>query len=356
MKLSRFYLPLCLGVLVCAACSNGTDPDPTTYPPPTALELALPPEFPDPLIPVDNPTTVEGVRLGRMLFYDPILSADSSQACGACHIQEFSFADSLRFSRGVAPGHPEGDRQAPAIINPMWLPAAFWDGRQPTLEAQAGEPVPNPIEMNLPWSQATARLQRHADYPTLFGQAFGTDVITMDLAVKAIAQFERTMISVDSKFDRVNRGLEQFTAEQDSGFVQFFTEKADCFHCHGPKLGTTHRFNNIGLDSVYTGGVDRGRILVTGNQEDLGKFKVPTLRNIALTAPYMHDGRFNTLEEVINHYNTGGHDPTNQDPLVRFGTGLGLSPQDVQYVIAFLNTLTDTAYVNNPDLSNPFDS
>lgn len=309
--------------------------------------------FPDIEIPADNPMTVEGVALGRRLFYDSILSRDSSVSCASCHLPQASFADPLQFSRGV--DGLEGNRNAPAIINQLWNNSFFWEGRSSSLENQALEPVPNPIEMHLDWPEAIRRLKGHPDYPDLFLKAFGMNHFSRDEVVKAIAQFERTLISADSKYDQRLRGLTNLTEQEFRGFEIFFTERGDCFHCHGTILLTDNLFHNNGLDSDSTMD-DIGRMQVSGNSSDKGKFKTPTLRNIELTAPYMHDGRFNTLEEVVDFYSEGIQFSSTIDPLMKKVDqgGVQLNPQEKADLIAFLKTFTDTTFTQNPDFLSPF--
>jgi cytochrome c peroxidase len=299
-------------------------------------------------VPASNPLTEEGILLGRLLFYDPILSGDSTQSCGTCHSQRFVFSESLAVSVGI--DGIAGTRNASTVVNPAWIPGLFWDGRAGGLEAQAREPVPNPIEMHLPWEAAVSRLDRHPEYPDLFRAAFGTDRVSEDLVVRAIAQFERTMVSAGSKYDLVRRGEAVFTAPEDLGYRLFFGEEGDCFHCHGHPFFTDHRFHNNGLDSVF---VDLGLEKITGKPADRGKFKTPTLRNIARSGPYMHDGRFATLREVVEHYNSGGLLSPTVDALMRPGQGLGLEPAEVEALVAFLQTLTDSAFLADPDLADP---
>jgi len=325
----------------------------------TPYTLNIPNGFPDAIIPNDNPMTVEGVELGRMLFFDPILSGDSTLSCAGCHKPQFAFSDGgNQFSKGIA--GMDGARQTPTIINPMWLPSQFWDGRRTSLELQAIEPVKNPIEMNLPWDEVIKRLKRHSQYNLLFTNAFGTNEITPSLVTEAIAQFERTLISSNSKYDKVLRG-ELFLddpappmASELRGFDIFFTENGDCFHCHGtPALFTDNLFHNNGLDSIFS---DLGLESFTGDSKDRAKFKTPTLRNIEFSAPYMHDGRFNTLEEVVNFYSGGLKFSATIDPLMKkIGQGgLQLNVQEKKDLVAFLKTFSDSSYLNNPAYLNPF--
>lgn len=349
-------------IVVLASCSEDKD-DPVDpqgeCPEPTPLTVTIPDNFPLLPNPPDNPLTVEGVALGRRLFYDPILSADSSLSCGGCHIQALSFGDSRRFSEGI-----HGDksrRHAPTIVNPAWTPSTFWDGRAEDLEQQATQPVPERTEMSLPWPQAIGRLQAHADYPDLFCAAFGTSDVTRDRVVKAIAQFERTFVSGNTKYDRWKRGEEMLTLTEHRGFLLFMREgKGDCFHCHDETLLSNSRFANTGLDSVV---VDGGQGEITGSPADFGKFKSPSLRNIMVSPPYMHDGRFMSIREVLDHYNRGFrhgmHDSLPPDPQVDalINKRLNFPPMtaaELDTLEAFLETLTDWDFLTNPALSDPF--
>jgi cytochrome c peroxidase len=340
------------------ACST-TDPEPDKWPDPDPVTIQ-PAGFTTMPVPADNRLTRQGINLGRRLFYDPILSADSTQSCATCHEIDRAFADDRRFSIGIT--LQEGDRNAPTIINAAWLETAFWDGRAASLEDQALGPVANPIEMAESWPNVVNKLQRHATYPDLFGRAFGSDQITRDRVVKAIAQFERTFVSNNSKFDvwldTRDTQAAGFSAAAERGLQLFNSERADCFHCHQiNSLLTDNRFHNIGVDSDFNDpDVDRGRENITGNPGDLGLFKTPTLRNVEFTAPYMHDGRFATLTDVVQHYNSGGFDSATLDPLLRKrGVGLGLTDQEVADIVEFLKTFSDPTFISNPDLKNPFE-
>jgi len=356
-----------LAAVVLAACKK--DPDPSVgggggASGPTPYGLQVPSYFP-PLPPTpDNELTEEGVELGRFLFYEERLSGDNTQSCGSCHAAPFSFTDNgTPFSTGI--DGIEGERNAMAPINLAWDLFYFWDGRSPTLESQALEPVVNPIEMHDTWPNAVSKLQADPAYEQLFLRAFGTTQIDSMLVAKALAQFMRTMVSYNAKYDRVLRGEEAFTPEEQQGFFLFQAEGgfppdvpggqggADCFHCHslGGAMFTDHQLHNNGLDSVFS---DLGAGGVTGNPADMGRFKTPTLRNVALTAPYMHDGRFQTLEEVIDHYDSGGHPSPTIDAFMKFTTGgLQLTAQKKQQLLAFLNTLTDVEFINDPDFQDP---
>lgn len=353
MNSVKTFCLLFLGAVVMGGCNDDPDDGPhVTTPYFLQIPQGLPPM--DAFIPDDNPMTVEGVALGRKLFYDPLLSGDNSQSCATCHRQEFGFAEQQRFSEGIDGSF--GNRNAMALINMGWNQFGFfWDGREATLEAQALKPVTNPIEMNTTWPEVEAKLNAHADYPLLFKQAFDVDRIDSLTVAKAIAQFERTLISGNSKFDKwYNQQILQLNDSELRGFVLYTTEGADCFHCHGlGGLITDNRYHNNGMDTDFS--ADPGRYLVTGDDGDMGKFRTPTLRNIELTAPYMHDGRFFTLEEVVEHYSEHVLMSETLDPsmeLVGVG-GAQLTPQEKQDLVAFLRTLTDQDFLVNPDHSDP---
>lgn len=329
---------------------------------PTPFEFEIPPHFNRinfPQFPADNPFTVEGVALGKKLFFEKMLSKDNSISCGSCHAPENSFNDKgLAKSDGV--NGTQSIRNAMPLFNLAWVSVTSkrfnWHGSAATLEEQAFGPVRDPLEMQETWPNVVTKLQSSPEYPQLFKKAFCTTTIDSNLVVKAIAQFERTLISGDSKYDRyfleTVEGIDvdgdnRLTFEEDSGLTLFLKEgKGDCFHCHGDPtfqlLLTTNFFLNNGLDASP----DSGLAAVTKNPNDLGKFKTPSLRNLAWTAPYMHDGRFKTLEEVIEFYNTGVE--KNSPNLDGNQKSRVLSEQQKLYIIAFLNTLNDSNFVNNP--------
>jgi cytochrome c peroxidase len=315
---------------------------------PTAYSFPTPTGFPQPFLPSDNPMTIEGIQLGRQLFYDPILSADFTVSCANCHHPALAFSDSNRYSKGV--NQQIGIRNAQALINMAFQPHFFWDGRATSLEQQISETVTNPSEMHLPWKVAVQRLNQNKDYKKKFQQAFGQLNVDSTQIIKALAQFTRTLVSNNSKFDKYLRGEINLTVSELNGFTIFNTEKGDCFHCHpaqGGRLFTDRNFHNNALDAEPN---DKGREWITGKIEDRGKFLTPTLRNISLTAPYMHDGRFQTLEEVVEHYNSGGVPSPYADPLMKYqGVGLGLTAQEKTDLINFLKTLTDESFITNPD-------
>ncbi|MFD1553066.1 cytochrome-c peroxidase [Putridiphycobacter roseus] len=313
-------------------------------------------------IPVDNPMTVQGVELGRKLFYDNILSGNQTQACATCHAPNSSFGDNEKFSTGI--NGELGNRNSMPLINLGWADEYFWDGRSKTLELQALEPVINPIEMHETWPNAVAKLQASATYPTLFEKAFNTNIIDSVLVAKALAQFQRTLLSGDAPFDRYFRGEPTGYSHADDqnmikGYYVFLADAVsgggDCAHCHGDEtnpLFTDNLFHNNGLDEMFT---DLGLGAVTGNPNDNGKFKTPTLRNLLFSAPYMHDGRFQTLDQVIDHYSFGLKNSATIDPLMKnvANGGVQLNSENRALLMAFLISLTDSSFITNPYFQAP---
>jgi len=351
MKSTIFLILIPFFLFIATGCD--TDPIDSGYQP-TPFTLTIPQGLPPMDIPADNPMTVEGVALGRKLFYEGLLSKDNRMTCATCHIQEHGFAEPEQTSEGVVSGSI-GTRNAMAIINLGWVKSGlFWDGRSATLEEQALEPVRNPIEMASSWPEVEAKLNAHEEYPLLFKQAYNVDYIDSLTVAKALAQFQRTLISGNSKFDRwYNRQEIQLSDQELRGFILFTTEEADCFHCHGlGGLITDNKYHNNGLDEQYT---DMGRYDVTGNPIDRARFRTPTLRNIEMTAPYMHDGRFFTLEEVVEHYSDHVKVSPTISPLMELvgNNGAQLSQQEKEDLVAFLRTFTDNDFLNNPDFSDP---
>jgi cytochrome c peroxidase len=325
------------------------------------------------LIPADNPLTISGIALGRALFYDPILSQDSTKSCNSCHLQDAGFTDNSALSTGV--GNRLGERSSMSLVNVGFhQKGLFWDGRTKTLEAQALQPIEDGNELRETWPQVIAKLKRHKTYPTMFREAFGIaskTEITKELAAKAIAQFERTIVSKNSKFDQFVRNETDFTDDELYGYYLFFNNDpegkvpdAQCGHCHAPSdQFTDNTYRNNGLDEVnnLADFKDKGLGRTTGKLTDNGKFRTPTLRNIALTAPYMHDGRIATLEQVIEHYASGGKYSENADPLIREvgtkgpnGQYFPLTTKQKKQLLAFLNTLTDNDFVKNSAYKSPF--
>ncbi|HNP49937.1 MAG TPA: cytochrome c peroxidase [Bacteroidia bacterium] len=346
-------LTVSLLLILINACKKDSAEDPvvTTTDGHTHIHIPIPPGLPALNIPADNPTTVEGIALGRKLFYDNILSGDNSMSCASCHKQSYGFTDStLQFSVGI--DHLPGVRNAMPLFNIGYAHGFFWDGGAADLESQVIGPIQNPLEMHEELSNCISELNNSTVYPPLFQIAFGTSTITTPLVMKAIAQFERTMLSANSKFDKFQLGQATLTAQETNGMNLFSDPaKGDCNHCH--ILGSTFtdfEYRNNGLDSVSA---DSGRARITLRSTDMGKFKTPSLRNIEVTAPYMHDGRFQTLEQVLNHYNTGFHYAANLDPNLQAIQKGRMNQQEMDDIIAFLKTLTDHEFLSNPAFSKP---
>lgn len=346
------------------------DPDPATdmgidltkivYAP-EDYPIVYPSVFPNPPIVENNAMTKAGVQLGRHLFYDPILSSDSTMSCSSCHNPKLSFTDGLATSKGVL--GQNGTRSSMSIMNSVYsYNGLFWDGRSNKLENQAALPVEDRIELHEKWSNVENKLRRSEQYRELFRKAFGisnSKEITQTLATKAIAQFERILVTgQNSIFTRFKQGKVALSSDQQDGHDMFFNLEpalpdAECNHCHAAPLMTTASYFNNGLDSAanYREFKDVGRGAVSLYQLDTGRFKAPSLFNIALTAPYMHDGRFKTIEQVVEHYDSGGHGAPNKDNFIR---KLGLSARQKKQLVSFLKTLTDTSYYQNPDFFSPF--
>lgn len=329
----------------------------------TPYKFPKPAAFPPMPQSPENPVTNEGVALGRLLFYDPILSKDETISCASCHKQEYAFSDSPNnFSTGI-----DGQiqkRNTPPLFNLAWYDAYFWDGRANSIEDQIFFPVRDHSEMNLDWPTATKRIKKSKFYREQFKLVFGEKEIDSILISKAIAQFERTLISYNSKFDRVLRREDKLTADEFRGYeIMNDQSMADCLHCHSTDanaLATSGKFSNNGIDDIQDPFTykDFGLGGHTGKISDYGKFKIPSLRNIALTAPYMHDGRFRTLREVIDFYSNGLNRSVSVDSkMTHIKTrGVNLSEYDKNCLEAFLLTLTDSVFILNPEHSNPFKS
>lgn len=314
-------------------------------------------------IDLNNPLTNEGVYLGRRLFYETRLSANNSISCGTCHQQRFAFTDGKKFSTGFIGILME--RNSMSLANLLWVRNFFWDGRANGVENQAIIPLTQEHEMSQLINISANKLQHTNSYPPLFKQAFGSGTITGNNIIKALGQFERTLISANSTYDKYLRGEYKPTASELNGITLFYTNAdpaknirgANCSHCHGGPKTFTELYHNNGLDSIPA---DLGREKLTGMAMDKGRFRTVTLRNIALTAPYMHDGRFKTLEEVINHYN---EHVQQSDYLSSFllnysntinGKQLDLTVQEKKDLIAFLNLLTDSLFITDKRFSDPF--
>lgn len=376
---------LIISVLIISACNDdGTIPpvDPYTiydnepltqfeHNPQTYSFPALT-NFPQPIIPADNLMTIEGVELGRRLFYDPILSGDSTMSCATCHKQELAFSDDVSFSMGI--DGQLGPRNASPLINLAFIPNGLnWDGSSPNLETQAIIPITSEVELHANLGDIELSLKRHNLYPEWFRNAFDIQTkgeITEVLARKALAQFVRSLVSARSKWDAslgYVPGYNPFLSNSEQrGRTLFLSELSDstdkeCGHCHGGggRLFTNNDFINNGLTAAptMTEFPDLGLGGVTGIVSDNGRFRTPTLRNIELTGPYMHDGSIETLEEVLDHYADHLQDAPNLEGILSArltGNKIYFTQQEKEDLLAFLKILTDTDFTTNPAHSNPW--
>ena len=300
--------------------------------------VVVPPRFPPAPAPADNAITSARLELGKKLFYDKRLSRTGEVSCASCHKQELAFADPRPVSIGV---HGRtGTRNAPPLINLAWNTSFFWDGGVKTLEQQAVGPITNPLEMDMTMGEVVQRVSADAEYVRLSRAAYGSE-LRPEVVTKGIASFMRSLVSGRSRYDRYLEGdAAALNVSEKRGADIALGERGDCFHCHVGFNLTNNAFANNGLVSA-----DAGRTRITEKAEDEGKFKVPTLRNVALTGPYMHDGSLTTLRDVIDFYSRGGQRHPNTDPTIR---PLNLSGQEKEDLLAFLGSLTDQGFVKNP--------
>lgn len=297
------------------------------------IKLSIPAVFPYPDFPSDNQPTENRIELGKLLFNDPILSRDNTISCSSCHQENRFFSDDLMVSTGI--DGKQGIRNAPSLLNVAYLPYLFWDGGNPTLEQQVLAPINNPNEMDYDVNEVVKKLQQDPTYLVLFKQAYNLPPSVYTLT-RAIACYERTLIGGTSRYDKyLLNDTNALNQSEKNGMNLFFGEKGECFHCHQGFNLTDNSFRNNGL---YTQYADSGRARITQVLADIGKFRVPSLRNAEMTAPYMHDGSFSTLQEVIDHYNSGGKKHPNKSPIIK---PLKLTAQEKQDLINFLKSLTD---------------
>jgi cytochrome c peroxidase len=303
----------------------------------TSIPLGLDPNRP---IPMDNPLTEAKVKLGRRLFFDPILSADRSVSCASCHQPAHGFASPQRLAVGI--GGKQTPRNAPSLVNRAYGSSFFWDGRETTLEAQALKPIANPLEMGMSVMEAVQRLQAHPEYPKRFQAVFKDGVTALNLG-RAIASFERVLLVGNSRVDRFRAGDVKALSDRERHGLWLYESRGGCWRCHsGPNL-TDEAFHNTGV-SWGKEPIDLGRFAVTSQETDRGRFKTPTLRGLTATAPFMHDGSLGTLEEVVEFYNRGGGKNPNLDPAI---APLGLTADDVTDLVAFLKALSDSPPSND---------
>ena len=365
-RISKFVFLLIAISLVFQACKK--DEELIEYIPPVVLYDSTPYDLehgtlPIPSIPEDNLLTNQGVELGRMLFYDKQLSGDGTLACAGCHVQENGFSDTARFSTGIL--GLKGGRQAMASFNMLWNNNEFfWDGRAHLLRDQAILPIQDSLEMKETLENVATKLNSSQAYLDQFKRAFGDNQINSLKISLALEQFMNSIVSWNSKYDKSEREELTLAPSEQRGKDLFFAEYnpffpatsgADCVHCHSGNNFENDLYMNNGLDDDANF-MDDGRMKVTLNPLDRAKFKVPTLRNIELTPPYMHDGRFSSLEEVVGHYNEGLVSSSTIDPALENtrATGLLLTVQDKADLVAFLKTLTDTDMTSDPRYASPF--
>lgn len=345
MKTLRYFSGLFWIIVVFVSCTKNIENE-DTLPLATFKGLVVPPHFPQPHYNTDNnPITEKGFELGRSLFYDPILSIDSTISCGSCHAQVHAFADhGTTVSAGI--GGRLGKRNSPTIQNMAWYTSFMWDGGINHIEVMPFAPITSDIEMGETMLAVEAKLRTHPSYPERFKEAFGTEEISSQKILYALAQFMSMMVSADSKYDKVLKGETTFTDRELQGY-QIFQQK--CASCHAEPLLTDFSFRNNGMLEDYS--ADEGRSHITQNPNDFGKFKVPTLRNVTLSHPYMHDGSIRYLTEVIDMYSNGVHQHFNTDPLL--SEPFNFSSEEKEALLYFLYTLEDYTFLGNHQLSEP---
>ncbi|MDW7690987.1 cytochrome c peroxidase [Flammeovirgaceae bacterium SG7u.111] len=339
VKISQVIFILLLPALYQSGCT-----------PKKTATIVPPPYFADSIpYPARNPFSPEGITLGKQLFFDPALSANGRISCATCHQPQRAFSDGLPLSN-LGSSQETLARHTPALINLAWNKGLFWDGGVKNLESVLFAPLSHPDEMALPLKELVTKLKNDPTYPEQFREVFGNSIQVAYVA-RALAQYQRSLISANAKYDQVVLGKEgvEFLALEKKGLA-LFEEK--CISCHPAPFFTDHGFHNIGLDSLYPTEREnplQGRYRITLDSADLGKFKTPTLRNITLTAPYMHDGRFATLEEVLDHYSEEMKQSKTLDStfLDKNGKiGIGLDEKEKEALLSFLHTLTDSGFVN----------
>lgn len=330
-----------IGSLLLFISSCNKEPLPTN-PVPNNLELDFPSYFPQPHYQfITNILSKDRIILGRELFYDPILSSDSSISCASCHKQSDAFADAGKvFSHGV--NHALGTRNSPVIFNMIWNTSFMADGGINHIEIMPLAPLTVENEMNEDMNNIMLKLKRSTKYQHLFQEAYGVNSINAKNFFYSLAQFMGSIISSNSKYDDVKKGNKQFTSQEEKGYQLFLSK---CNTCHTEPLFTNYSFHNNGIDSVFS---DVGRQRITLEEHDLGKFKVPTLRNLQYTAPYMHDGSFNSIVDVITHYSENIIDSKTLTPSLK--GGFRFTQEEKNNLRAFLNTLNDSSLLQNSNL------
>jgi cytochrome c peroxidase len=323
------------------SCSKNENPNNLTY-----LQQEIPAGFPQPAYRFnDNPLTKEGFELGRKLFYDGNLSVDGAHPCSSCHQQIAAFGTYEHDrSHGVHSTHTL--RNAPPLFNLAWQTKYHWDGEFNSLFNEAAQPIHGDHEMGETFGAVVNKLQKDEEYRKQFKNVFRTEFISPEYILKALAQFTGFLTSGNSKYDLFKKGQAVFTAQEQNGYLLF---QANCASCHPEPMFTDYSFRNIGLpvDPLLN---DFGKIRVTHDNRDSLKFKVPSLRNVYITSNYMHDGRFNTLAQCIDHYRTGVQKNSTLDPLLT--NGIPFTNSEAINLALFLRTLTDSSFIKDPRFSN----
>lgn len=337
MKNKNFFV-LAAIILLIVACNKADSIEDFAF----EMTFIKPSHFPEPKFTLQNNSLSQAqFALGRKLFYDPILSRNNSISCGSCHISQHAFTHHGHdLSHGV--DDQLGIRNSMPLMNLAWSDSFFWDGGVLHLDLTAAAPIENPVEMDEKLSTIISKLSNSKDYPLLFEKAYGTKEINSINILKSLSDFMIMLVSSNSKYDQVMEGKASFTDEEKAGYQLF---KSNCSSCHKEPLFTDYTFRNNGL--TLNAQKDYGRFVVTNQDEDKLTFKVPSLRNLKYTAPYMHDGRFYSLESVINHYRFQINDSPTLDPILKEKRKIDLSNEETQHLLAFLNSLNDETFIND---------
>lgn len=337
---SPFLYWACFSICLFFSCTKEVEPPTAT----DRYEFRIPKHFPEPTYTLDNnPVTKEGFELGKALFYDPALSRDGSISCNNCHIQATAFADSPVHPLSVGIDNKLGIRNAPSLANMVFFPEYFWDGGVTHLDFVPINAIESDFELGETVESLISKLSKKEKYQSMFKEAFGTEEVTLPYMLYALSQFTNMMISADSKYDKYIRGEESFTSLETEGMTLF---KEKCASCHSGELFTDFSYRNNGLDDTFA---DKGRNRITSLKSDIGKFRVPSLRNVELTAPYMHNARFKTLEQVLDHYDNGMvyYETIDTSFVKDTGLGIDLTEKEKKAIIEFLYTLTDYSFVQD---------
>jgi cytochrome c peroxidase len=336
--MKKILVVFALSIVLLTSCKKGDDTK-------TDVSFVRPSNFPEPKYNFNNnPVTTAGFELGRKLFYDPILSRDNSTSCGSCHV---SFSAFTHHGHAVSHGidNKLGTRNAPPVMNMAWSDEFMWDGGINQLDLLPIAPIENPVEMDLEFAEAVRKVKANAVYTKLFKSAFGSEEITGPRMLQALSQFMNCLISANSKYDKWKRNEGATLTQDEQDGLALFQQK--CSSCHSTDLFTDNKFHNNGVKDVFT--TEKGRAMITERPEDIGKFKTPSLRNVERTYPYMHDGSLQTLEQVLEHYNSGVKTSATLDATLQQNGVIGIPLTDIEKtkIIAFLKTLTDEEFIRD---------